>query len=204
MFKTIGMIARWKPVHLGHAAILRALRNHAEQAIIGIGSSNRYNLRNPFTLEETRDMLQLVLGGQNIYTLIPVPDLDDGPRWRLMARKLFGELELFVTDNPYVAHLLRDDYRVVRPVELIPRVEQIRVDGTMVRALMARGAEWETLVPESVAAYIKSNQLDVRFRNEFGLETIASNAILPKEHRDDVSEAKNLYADHTDPSFHSG
>ena len=174
MLKTIGMIARWKPVHLGHAAVLRAIRSHAERALIGIGSSNRYNLRNPFTLEETKDMLQLVLAEQDAYELIPVPDLDDGPRWRLMVKEIFGELDLFVTDNPYVANLLRNDYRVMRPVELIPRAEYIRVDGTMVRGRMARGEEWESLVPEGVTVYIKSNQLDVRFRREFGLEMIAS------------------------------
>jgi nicotinamide-nucleotide adenylyltransferase len=174
MPKTIGMIARWKPVHLGHAAVLRALRSHAEHVLIGIGSSNRYNLRNPFTLEETQDMLRLVLDQQNNYTLIPVPDLDDGPRWRVMVKEIFGELDLFVTDNSYVGNLLREDYRVMRPVELIPRAEHIRVDGTTVRAMMARGENWEALVPERVAAYIKSNQLDVRFRKEFGLETLAS------------------------------
>lgn len=175
MLKTICMIARWKPVHLGHAAILRALRGYAEHVFIGIGSSNRYNLRNPFTLEETKDMLRLVLDEQDAsYTLIPVPDLDDGPRWRLMVKDIFGELDLFVTDNPYVANLLRADYRVVRPVELIPRAEHIRVDGTTVRGIMARGEGWESLVPERVAEYIKFNQLDVRFRKEFGLEMLAS------------------------------
>jgi nicotinamide-nucleotide adenylyltransferase len=173
MYKTIGMIARWKPVHLGHAAILRALRNHAERVLIGIGSANRYNLRNPFTLDETKDMLKLVLTLDS-YMLIPVPDLDDGLRWRTMVKELFGELDLFVTDNPYVADLLRADYRIVRPVELILRAEHIRVDGTTVRGMMARGEAWESLVPESVAHYIKSNQLDIRFRNEFGLATIAA------------------------------
>ena len=174
MLNTIGMIARWKPVHLGHAAILRALHSNAESILIGIGSSNRYNLRNPFTLEETKDMLNLVLDEPNSYTLIPVPDLDDGPRWRVMVKEIFGELDLFVTDNPYVANLLREDYRVIRPVELIPRADHIRVDGTTIRAMMARGEDWKSLVPERVAEYITSNQLDVRFRKEFGLETLAS------------------------------
>jgi len=107
MLKKIGMIARWKPVHVGHAAILRALPSHAERALIGMGSSNRYNLRNPFTLEETKEMLNLVLDRSNSYDLIPVPDLDDGPRWRGMVKDIFGALDLFVTDNPYVANLLR-------------------------------------------------------------------------------------------------
>ena len=60
----IGMIARWRPVHRGHAPVLRALCERASTALVGIGSSNRYNFRNPFTLEETTDMIRQVLAGR--------------------------------------------------------------------------------------------------------------------------------------------
>jgi len=177
-FGRIGMIARWKPVHVGQAVVLRSLCAHAGHAYIGIGSSNRYNARNPFTLEETRDMLRLALHGCDNHTLIPVRDLDDGPRWRRLVLDLFGELDLFVTDNPYVANLLRNDYRIVRPVELVPPEEQVRVDGATVRAMMARGEGWQVWVEERCARYIREKKLDERFRREFGLETLALTTIV--------------------------
>ncbi|MBI5964741.1 MAG: hypothetical protein HY863_14780 [Chloroflexi bacterium] len=176
--KKVGMIARWKPVHVGQALVLRALCACAGHAHIGIGSSNRYNARNPFTLEETQDMLRLALHGRGNYTLIPVPDLDDGPHWRVMVLDLFGELDLFVTDNPYVANLLRNDYRIIRPVELIPSEEQVCVDGAMVRAMMARGESWQAWVEERCGVYIQQKKLDERFRREFGLETLALTTIV--------------------------
>ena len=169
----IGMVARWKPVHLGHAPVLHALCDRASQALIGIGSSNRYNLRNPFTLEETIDMIRLVLDGRSNYTLVPVPDLDDGPRWRVMILDLFGSLDLFVTANPYVASLLAADYTVTRPVELVPEEERVPIDGSMVRQAMARGDAWRDLVPARIADYIAAGHLDERFRREFGLQTLA-------------------------------
>lgn len=172
-FERIGMVARWRPVHLGHAPVLRALCRRASQALIGIGSANRYNLRNPFTLEETTDMIRLVLAGRANYTLLPVPDLDDGPRWRQMVLDLFGPLDLFVTDNPYVAGLLAADYRVIRPVELVPDGEKVAIDGAMVRREMARGEGWRDLVPPEVAGYITARRLEDRFRREFGLQTLA-------------------------------
>ena len=172
-YSRIGMIARWKPVHLGHAAILRALCNSGEAALIGVGSSNRYNARNPFTFDETRDMIQLALAEFSNYQIIPVPDLDDGPRWRTMVKELFGDLDVFVTANPYVVSLLKDDYRVIPPVELIPPRERVPAEGSEVRRAMARGDDWESLVPNVIAEYIKSNRLDKRFREEFGLETLA-------------------------------
>ena len=121
-------------------------------------------------------MIRLALPGRENYTLIPVPDLDDGPRWRLMIRDLFGPLDLFVTANPYVASLLAKDYRIVKPVELILEDERIAVDGTMVRREMARGTAWRDLVPKEIADFIALRQLDERFRREFGLQTLALDA----------------------------
>ncbi len=176
----IGMVARWRPVHLGQTPVLRALCEHTDEALIGIGSSNRYNLRNPFTLEETIDMLNLALAGYDNYQLIPVPDLDDGPRWRKMILELFGPLDLFVTDNPYVASLLNKDYGIIRPVRLVPEEEKIAVSGTMVRRTMAQGDSWQDLVPPEIAAYLIENGLDHRFRKEFGLQTLAQSTIIKK------------------------
>jgi nicotinamide-nucleotide adenylyltransferase len=185
-FDRIGMVARWQPVHRGHVHILKALCDQAAQAIIGIGSSNRHNLRNPFTLEERTDMIRLALAGQGNYTLVPVPDLDDGPRWRAMVIDLFGSLDLFVTDNPYVTSLLGADYQVLRPVELVPEDKRIAVDGTMVRKAMARGDGWRELVPDEVADYIVARQLDDCFRREFGLEALAMDTIVKTRRQKDV------------------
>jgi nicotinamide-nucleotide adenylyltransferase len=172
-FARLGMIARWRPVHLGHAAVLHALCAAAEHALIGIGSANRYNVRNPFTLDETRDMIGLALAGRENYTLVPVDDLDDGPRWRAMVHARFGPLDVFVSDNPYVAKLMSEVYRVVRPVTLVPPEARLPLDGTQVRRVMAQGGDWRPLVPPAVADYIGRHALDARFRREFGLATLA-------------------------------
>lgn len=177
MFNRVAMIARWKPVHLGQAAVLRGLIRKAGDVIVGVGSSNRYNARNPFTYEETEAMLRLALRESALenaeYAIQAVPDLDDGPRWRVMVKEMFGELDAFVTDNPYVANLMKDDYRLMRPIEFLSPSEFIKVDGSAVRAMMAKGERWQDWVPEPVAKYIEENKLDERFRREFGLETLA-------------------------------
>ncbi|HNT78359.1 MAG TPA: adenylyltransferase/cytidyltransferase family protein [Anaerolineae bacterium] len=180
-FDRIGMVARWKPVHLGHLAVLHALCEQADHALIGIGSANRYNARNPFTLEETTDMLRLALAGYDNYTLVPVPDLDDGPRWRLMLLDLFGPLDAFVTANPYVAHLMMADYPLLKPVALVTEAHRMAVDGAAVRREMARSGDWQALVPPEIARYIVGRQLDERFRREFGLETLALETVIGRQ-----------------------
>jgi nicotinamide mononucleotide adenylyltransferase len=177
-FGRLGMIARWRPVHRGHAAVLAALCDRAEHALIGIGSANRYNFRNPFTCDETADMLRLALAGRDNFELISVPDLDDGPRWRALVIELFGPLDAFCSDNPYVASLLAADYPILRPVELIPLAARVPIDGALVRREMARGDGWTDLVPLEIADYIRSRRLDVRFRREFGLQTLALATIM--------------------------
>jgi nicotinamide-nucleotide adenylyltransferase len=177
-FGRLGMVARWRPVHRGHALVLTALCEHASTALIGIGSSNRYNYRNPFTGDETADMIRLALAGRDNFELIPVPDLDDGPRWREMVVGLFGPLDAFCSDNPYVASLLAADYRIIRPVELVAPSERIPIDGALVRQEMARGDGWIDLVPLEIVDYIRSRRLDVRFRREFGLQTLALATII--------------------------
>ena len=172
----LGMVARWKPVHAGHAAVLEALVARADLARIGVGSSNAHDARNPFTAAETADMLRLVLGPRRGYDLIEVPDLGHGPRWRAMVLDLFGPLDLFVTENAYVRSLLERDYRVIHPVSLVPPERRVAVSGTMVRRAMARGEPWRHLVPEAVAAFLDERGLVEHFRCEFGLATLALEA----------------------------
>jgi nicotinamide-nucleotide adenylyltransferase len=172
----LGMVARWKPVHLGHAAVLEALVEHADEVLIGIGSSNRYDVRNPFTAEESEAMIRRVLGARGGYTVLPVPDLGHGPRWRAMVTELFGPLDLFVTANDYVRDLMREVYRVVHPVELVAPERRVPLDATAVRRAMAQGEAWREMVPPEVATWIEGEGLDRRFRREFGLATLALDA----------------------------
>lgn len=156
------MIARWKPVHLGHARILRALAAYADEVVIGIGSSNKYDADNPFTPAETREMIELVQPG---LTVVEVPDLGHGPRWRAMVVELLGPLDLFVTANAYVRSLLLEDYRVVHPVHLLSAADRVAVNGTMVREAIRAGEPWEHLVEPVVAEYLRSRGLVERVRD---------------------------------------
>lgn len=170
----LGMVARWKPVHLGHAAVLRGLMAAAPRVVLGIGSANRYDVRSPFTPAETRDMIRLVIGEAPGVAIVEVPDLGDGPRWRAMVAEMFGPLDAFVSDNPYVASLMREVYTVMRPVEFVAPPDRIAIDGTSVRRAMAKGEAWRAMVPPGVAEYILGHGIDARFRREFGLETLAA------------------------------
>jgi nicotinamide-nucleotide adenylyltransferase len=167
------MIARWKPVHVGHAAILETLCERADRVVVGIGSSNKYDVANPFTAAESRSMIELVLAGRPGLEIVDVPDLGHGPRWRAMVTGMLGPLDAFVTANAYVKSLLEGDYRVLHPLELLPVERRVKASGTMVRRAIARGEPWQPLVPPAVARFLEERGLVERFRREFGLATLA-------------------------------
>jgi nicotinamide-nucleotide adenylyltransferase len=178
--KKIGVVCRFKPVHNAHAVLLEQLCRRGEQVLIGIGSSNRYDARNPFSVEETAEMIDALLEPRfSNYELLDVPDLGHGPRWRAMIQNGFGELDLFVSANDYVRSLMAGIYPLAHPREIVPRGLHVPVDGTGVRLAMARGQGWEHLVPPAVVDVLHANELPERFRHEFGLATL-SLAIEPK------------------------
>jgi nicotinamide-nucleotide adenylyltransferase len=177
---TIGVIGRFKPLHNGAALMLESICEHAEKAIIGIGSANKYNQRNPFTPEETKEMINAHLKGKYTnFTIIYVPDFahrpeyQDGMKWKEYVIEHFGKLDHFIAGNPYVAGLLKDTYDIIHPSELIPEKKWIMLRATQVRIAIATNNNWQSLVPGAVAEYITEHHLDDRFRAQFGLETIA-------------------------------
>lgn len=168
------MIARWKPVHRGHAVVLDGLVRAGRHVVVGIGSSNVYDARNPFTADETRAMLRLVIGDAPHVEIREVPDLGHGPRWRAMVVEMLGPLDVFVTANAYVKSLLELDYRVVHPVRLVAPAARVAIDGTMVRRAMLDGTDWRSLVPPPVADYLDAQGLVARFVRELADGTLSA------------------------------
>lgn len=160
----IGFIGRFKPLHNGHLAVLRVLCSKAEHVIIGLGSSNVYDINNPFTAEESRRMIKLALPAAN-YSCIDIPDVHNGPKWKALVTSLFGKLDYLVTGNEYVAELLKNNYHMIHPTSLIL---SLPITATMIRQAMLQGKPWEHFVPKQIAAYMKEEGLVKRFVAEFG------------------------------------
>jgi nicotinamide-nucleotide adenylyltransferase len=174
-FKKLGIVGRFKPLNNFGAPMLGEMCRQAVEVIIGIGSSNRYNLRNPFTAEESEAMIRAFLSPDyDNYEIVQIPDSGNLPqKWREQVREHFGELDHFISGNAYVSDLLKDDYNIVHPSVILPPEKMIIVRSTEVRYRMATDQDWQSLVPDSVAEYLMGNGLVERFKQEFGAETIA-------------------------------
>ncbi|MFH0798157.1 MAG: hypothetical protein V1906_01970 [Candidatus Woesearchaeota archaeon] len=180
-YESLGLIGRFKPLHIGGELMLKAVCGNAEKVVIGIGSCNKYNMRNPFTPEETKDMIEAVLAPcYSNYSVVFIPDFAhmpeyaDGQRWKQEIVGKFGKLEVFVSGNDYVSDLLKDDYCIIKPTELIAPEDHVFMKSTMVRIAMAKGEDYRSMVPAQVSEYMERNGLVERFRKEFGLQTLVS------------------------------
>lgn len=194
----VGLIARFKPLHNGGALMLEAVCERAGHVVIGIGSCNKYNARNPFTADESKDMVDKFLTGRfSNYSFISVPDFghipkySDGQMWREYIFNTYGELDHFVSGNDYVSELLKNNYDIIHPASLISRDKQVRLRATEVRIEMARFGNWKELVPENVAGYLESSGLVDRFRREFGLETLGEMFEGNYSERESVDQEKS-------------
>jgi nicotinamide-nucleotide adenylyltransferase len=169
----VGLGARFKPLHLGHAAVLEGLVAQADELLVGLGSVNRHDVRNPWTADESAEMIRRVIGEPPHVRLLRFDDLGDGPRWARMVADAMGRLDLFVSANPWVRELMEPRYAVAHPVEFVPPERRVALDATRVRRAMARNEDWRSMLPEPVARYLDENGLVARFTREFGLETLA-------------------------------
>jgi nicotinamide mononucleotide adenylyltransferase len=174
-YEKLGCVGRFKPLHLGGAAMLDSICEHADTVIIGIGSCNKYNVRNPFTADETEEMLHAHLKPKfSNYKIVQLPDYGNGEKWRNHLKEEFGTLDAFVSSNDYVRSLLTGHYELLHGVTLIPHNKRIPLCASQVRMMMAQASdEWRAYVPKEIATYIEVHHLDERFRKQFGLATLA-------------------------------
>jgi len=166
----VGLIGRWKPLHLGGFSLLEAICENSDSPIIGIGSTNNHNLRSPFTADETEEMLRISLSKYQNFRIVGIPDFQNEERWVKYVLSQFGQLDCFVSGNKYVNQLLMPHYKMIHPFEIIPVEKQIEINSTKIRTEMARRGEWKQYVPETVADYLERNHLVERFIKEFGKE----------------------------------
>jgi len=195
----VGIIGRFKPLHLGGYVLLKSACNQSDIVTIGIGSSNKYNVRNPFTADESEQMIyEALMPYEFNFTIKQIPDFahlgeeyKDGKRWKEHVVGQFGELDYFLTGNSYVAGLLGDTYNVMHPTKIIPKKLWIKLRASEVRLRMAQGDDkWKKLVPEKVVDYLEKNGIVDRFVKEFGLESIASLANADLRYDENVVEEK--------------
>jgi nicotinamide-nucleotide adenylyltransferase len=151
------LIGRFQPFHRGHQAVVRALRRARpdESLLLGIGSAQEsYTWKNPFTAGERYEMVERALTSDQVtgWIAMPVPDIQRHASWVTYLESLLPPFQRVYTNNPLTQLLFeRAHYSVENPM----LVDRETLEGAHIRARLADGGDWSSLVAPSVAEYLR-------------------------------------------------
>jgi len=141
------LIGRFQPFHLGHLEAVNFALSKVEQLYIGIGSSNKsHQLRNPFTVEERKQMILSSLD-ENILkrvSIYEIPDLDDHSKWVNSVNEIIPKYDIVFSNDDFTHSLYEKKEKEVIPVVLKSRSN---LSGTNIRKLIQTDGNWRDLVP---------------------------------------------------------
>ena len=160
-------VGRFQPFHKGHLKFIKKMVNEVNELVIIVGSSQySHKLDNPFTAGERITMVRKALDEEGIQLtriwIIPVPDVRQHALWVSQIVGYCPKFDVVYANEPLTRRLFTEAGFIVEPMHLINREVYL---ATEIRNRMSSKQNWEELVPNSVAKYIKEINGDERLRD---------------------------------------
>mgnify|MGYP001087848770 CR=1 FL=1 len=159
-------IGRFQPFHLGHLEAIKHILKKVDSVIIAIGSAQySHTLENPFTAGERMTMSRLALEeaeiSSNRYSLVPIPDVNIHRLWVAHLTSLTPSFQIVFSNEPLTVTLFREAGFKVEP---IPFFNREIYSATEIRKRMLSNEDWSSLVPRSVALFVRRIKGEERLR----------------------------------------
>lgn len=164
------LVGRFQPFHKGHLHMVRRILEEFDQIIIGIGSAQcSHTPKNPYTSGERQNMIVRVLEAEGIrsYEIIPIEDVGKHSLWVPFVESILPKFGVVFSNDPLTVRLFSEKGYEARELPLHKREDY---SGTEVRRRIAAGEEWEHLVPDAVAEYLREIDGIRRIEETSGLE----------------------------------
>jgi nicotinamide-nucleotide adenylyltransferase len=163
--KTVLIIGRFQPFHLGHLSIIKKYRKKDYFIKIGIGSSqNWHEKNNPFTFKERKEMIIRSLKECNIteYKIYEIPDIPKDKKYYSHVSAIVGHYDILFTGNRHVKSLFEK-----KPVDLHyidEREERYRnISATDIRKMLLSGTN-KINIPPAVMNYLRNIRTKERLK----------------------------------------
>jgi len=150
-------VGRFQPFHQGHLEAIQYVLKEAEEAVIAIGSAQySHNTNNPFTAGERLVMIRKALGEAGVdYSrvwVVPVPDVHLHMLWVAALEGYTPRFNVVYSNEPLTRRLFIEAGYKVKYVKFF---ERKNFNSTLVREKMLKDDSWTSLVPKSVAEFVK-------------------------------------------------
>lgn len=167
-------VGRFQPFHLGHLEAIRHILKKVDVVIIAVGSAQySHTLENPFTAGERMTMSRLALEEARIssskYLLVPIPDINVHKLWVAHLTSLTPLFQIVFSNEPLTVTLFQEAGFKVEP---IPFFSREIYSATEIRKRMLRNEAWPSLVPQSVALFIRQIKGEQRLQYLSGSDRI--------------------------------
>lgn len=150
-------VGRFQPFHIGHLDAIKEVLGQVDELVIVIGSAQySHTLSNPFTAGERLVMVRHALQEADVdlskVWIVPVPDVHLHMLWVSAVEGYTPKFNVLYSNEPLTRRLFMESgYKV----ESITLFERQMYASTFVREKMLKNESWTTLVPKSVAEFIK-------------------------------------------------
>ena len=150
-------VGRFQPFHLGHLDAIKFVLKEVDELVIVIGSAQySHNIHNPFTAGERLVMVRGALLEAGVDSsklwIVPVPDVHLHMLWVSAVEGYTPKFDALYSNEPLTRRLFME---AGYPVKNVPLFERKIYNSTIVREKMSQEDSWTTLVPKSVADFIK-------------------------------------------------
>jgi nicotinamide-nucleotide adenylyltransferase len=154
--KTGLVIGRFQPFHLGHKYLIEKALDVCNEIIIGIGSSNISNDKNPFSADKRLRHLKKFIREEKleerIIKIIKLKDYPDDDVWFENLQKQTGSFEVTIGNNEWNNGIIS---RHGIPAITVPFYKRRTLEGTKIRNLIAKNRKWEERVPQYLIEAIR-------------------------------------------------
>jgi nicotinamide-nucleotide adenylyltransferase len=150
-------VGRFQPFHLGHLDAIRSVLENVDELVIVIGSAQySHNFNNPFTAGERLVMVRRALQEAGVDYLrlwiVPVPDAHLHMLWVSALEGYTPKFTVVFSNEPLTRRLFMEKGYTVKNIRFF---ERKNYNSTLVREKMLKDESWASLVPTSVAQFIK-------------------------------------------------
>lgn len=142
------VIGRFQPFHLGHKFLIDESLKLCDYIILGIGSSNKSDDKNPYSADKRLKFLTKFIREEKIedrvLKIVKLHDNPDDDVWFENLLMQTGKFDVTIGNNPWNNGIIE---RHGIPAVIIGFYKRKILEGIKIRRLMKNNKDWENRVP---------------------------------------------------------
>lgn len=150
------VIGRFQPFHLGHKYLIEKALTISDKIVVGIGSPNVSDEKNPYDLSTRKKFLAEFIKRANIedkvLKIVSIPDVPDDNEWLSIANKKTGKVDVVIGDNEWVNGIYEASGI---PVARVGHFKRKTLEGTKIRHHIKTKKPWKSRVPVYLVPHIE-------------------------------------------------